>query len=249
MEYIIIDLETVDNGQLPDLKPKEGTNFPPIAKHRIVALSAVQVVTPLTSYTPTVKVSELLTGVCANLHQEKEILSQFSALMSSKMADPPVIVTYSGRRFDFPVIVHRAMHHGIVLDWYFKGKYRSRYDGMLVDIPDILADYGAAGNFSNLDSVAKLTGLPGKVDYDGADVQRMFDEGRLEDILDYNVADTVQTAAIYFRLLYIQGRLELLKYQEIVATIMRWYKNRNQFSARMIELMNKSLLLLKDVKI
>jgi predicted PolB exonuclease-like 3'-5' exonuclease len=97
--------------------------------------------------------------------------------------------------------------------------------------------------------MAKLTGLPGKVDYDGADVQRMFDEGRLEDILDYNVADTVQTAAIYFRLLYIQGRLELLKYQEIVATIMRWYKNRNQFSARMIELMNKSLLLLKDVKI
>jgi predicted PolB exonuclease-like 3'-5' exonuclease len=248
MEYIIIDLETVDNGQLPDLKPKEGTNFPPIAKHRIVALSAVQVVTPLTSYTPTVKVSELLTGVCANLHQEKEILSQFSALMSSKMADPPVIVTYSGRRFDFPVIVHRAMHHGIVLDWYFKGKYRSRYDGMLVDIPDILADYGAAGNFSNLDSVAKLIGLPGKVDHKGADVQQMYNNGMLEEILEYNLSDTIQTAVVYFRLLRIQGKLELLKYQEIVSSIMRWYRDYNQSGKRMIELTNKSLLLLKEIK-
>lgn len=201
MSYLVLDIETV-----PDLtrwsSPADKPDaFPPVFAHRIVCVGTLW----LTDAYSLIGDSWMLTG------DERSVLSDLSRFLS---ANKPTLVTYNGRRFDLPVIVHRALLHGVQLPFYYQqrgARYRFSEEGHL-DLADCLTDYGAC-SMATLDDVAKLCGLPGKVGVDGSDVAALYRDGKLDEIAAYCLADVAQTALLLLRYRLVQGELRHAEYE------------------------------------
>src|SRR5262249_1393409 len=91
----------------------------------------------------------------------------------------PLIVTWNGRCFDIPVILHRSLLHGVSAAPWFQ-TIGSRYDGYAyryghrhIDLMDVMADYGAIRSYG-LDVIASTLGLPGKVLAHCSEIQAIF---------------------------------------------------------------------------
>lgn len=183
--FLIIDIETI-----PDLSiwsPQETNEFPPPFAHQIIVIGVAWLEE---SY----KLKKV--GIVAENQTEHVILREFSQFMDRYR---PIIVTFNGRRFDLPVILHRALKYGIPIKWYFEGKYRLRHNEEAhIDLWDELSNYGS-GRSSSLDSISKLIGLPGKTEIDGTMITRLFKEGELEKIKNYCLEDVIHTLLIFLR--------------------------------------------------
>lgn len=123
---------------------------------------------------------------------EESILRAFLVLLTSE----PTLVTWNGRGFDLPLIVNRAMVHGVPLPRLFTGKYESdyqnRYQGPHIDLQDRCSLFGSARRFSQ-DIAARSLGLPGKHVGNGGDVVDMTPAEEAAYCLD----DVAQLAWIY----------------------------------------------------
>jgi predicted PolB exonuclease-like 3'-5' exonuclease len=62
--------------------------------------------------------------------------------------------------------------------------------------------------------VAKLVGMPGKLDVDGSMVDGLYEQGRIEEIRTYCLHDVVQTAFVFLRVELLRGRLSPDSYRE-----------------------------------
>lgn len=207
-DYLILDLETVPDTQRW-IRP-EGAEpaFPPTWAHRIVAIGTL-----VLDHAYRVKhVGLVATEPAATPDQrERALLGELSRLVG---VTRPTLVTYNGRSFDLPVIALRALCHAVPLRWYYGDRgMRSRYseDGHL-DLCDWLADHGAT-RAGKLDQVARLIGLPGKIGIDGSQVEGLYQDGRLDLIESYCLADVAQTALLFLRFRLLQGRLPPAIYQ------------------------------------
>ena len=69
---------------------------------------------------------------------------------------------------------------------------------------DFLVDHGATKSYG-LDVAARLIGMPGRLDCNGASVRAMIDACRLEDVRAYCSQDVAQTIAIFLRTQLIRG--------------------------------------------
>jgi predicted PolB exonuclease-like 3'-5' exonuclease len=128
----------------------------------------------------------------------------------------PQLVTWNGGGFDFPVLHHRAMQHGIVAPQYwdqgdhnrdFKyNNYLSRYHSRHLDLMDVLANFSGRAN-APLDAMAQLCGFPGKLGEDGAKVWDAFLDGRADGVAAYCETDVVNTYLLYVRFQTMRGQL------------------------------------------
>lgn len=180
--------------------------YPPHAQHVIALGFVIFDVGPLVSSPArTLKVGAIEAD-------EPGILSKFADGQNG--GNPMTVVTWNGRHFDLPTIVLRSMHHGIPCAWYYAGRdnrYRFSEDGHC-DLADCMADYGAAPRL-NLDGMAKLIGLPGKIgDIHGSNVAAAFEAGRLAEITAYCIADAVQTAFLWLRWQWHTGKQDRAEY-------------------------------------
>lgn len=116
------------------------------------------------------------------------------------------LVTFNGRGFDLPVIEHRSLRYGIGSPAYFNARdkfnnYRYRYSpDFHFDILEFLTNYGATFRVS-LDAVAKMLGLPGKTEMEGARVEGEYERDNLSGIAEYCMCDVALT---YFIFLHCQ---------------------------------------------
>ncbi len=214
MKYLVLDLETVlDTSLPPPKKRKDGSDsFPPAPYHRIVVMGAALL-----------DARHLLRRLwIVGEDGEKDERGTLASLAGYLDAHPETkIISWNGRGFDLPVIVARALHHGLSFPWYYAGEARRRYGKTdHVDLMDLLADHGAAKTYS-LDIAAKLIGLPGKIDCKGADVQTMIDAGQLEEVRAYCLGDVVQTAALFLRVQLLRGVLEPAGCQEAMEVLLK----------------------------
>lgn len=108
------------------------------------------------------------------------------------------IATFNGRRFDVPVLVQRALAHGISPAPIFTGDYRQRFRDSHIDLMEILSDYGSSIQLSQHE-MATMLGIPGKVGVDGGDVATLFEAGRQDDIAAYCTCDVATLALGYAR--------------------------------------------------
>jgi hypothetical protein len=128
----------------------------------------------------------------------------------------PQLVSWNGGGFDLPVLSQRALIHGVVAarfwDWgdddrEFKfNNYLGRYHTRHLDLMDVLAMYQSRGN-ANLDAMARLSGFPGKLGMDGAEVSAAFREGKLDQIRRYCETDVMNTYLLYLRFQQLRGAL------------------------------------------
>jgi len=110
------------------------------------------------------------------------------------------LITFNGRRFDYPVLVLRAMTHR--LPWptakWADERFERDYGRKLwhYDLYEILGFHGAARRIS-LNGLARLCKLPGKQGADGASVKKLWEAGRYEEVKRYCNHDVFTTWLLY----------------------------------------------------
>jgi predicted PolB exonuclease-like 3'-5' exonuclease len=141
-------------------------------------------------------------------HGEAEMLDLFLAALT----DHPVLVSWNGRGFDVPVVMHRALLHQVATATLYgaangKGweKYHYRYDGPHLDVADALTGFGNAG-MATLEEMALACGLPGKQDVSGADVEALYETEQWDGLRTYVSSDASQTLDLALRLERCRGR-------------------------------------------
>jgi len=120
-----------------------------------------------------------------------------------------VLVTFSGRIFDIPVMELRALHYGLSLPWHFatKSGFRSRNDRH-DDLYDVMSNRGAARLRGGLDLLSKLVGLPGKGAVSGAMVQSLWESGEYDTVHRYCRRDVIQTYYLFLHIERLRGRVD-----------------------------------------
>jgi predicted PolB exonuclease-like 3'-5' exonuclease len=149
----------------------------------------------------------------------------------------PTFVTFNGRCFDMPVLELAAFRYGISLPkWFADGNKsydqpRNRYNTRShMDLMDLLTNYGASRFVGGLSLAAQILGKPGKMDIDGASVQRLYDDNRHRDIHDYCRCDVLDTYFVFLRSRVLLGYLENEAERELVDATCRWFANRAKSS-------------------
>ncbi len=126
------------------------------------------------------------------------------------------LVSFNGRRFDFPVLELSALRYGISAPAYFTNpcSARSRYaENRHLDLLDFLSNHGAFRLSGGIDLLLKMIGMPGKVGMDGSQVQEYFEAGRLAEIHRYCRSDVIQTYFLLLRVELMRGRIEEAGYR------------------------------------
>jgi predicted PolB exonuclease-like 3'-5' exonuclease len=129
-----------------------------------------------------------------------------------RLAGAPQLVTFNGHAFDLPVLRYRAMLHGVAMPGLAARPYFDRAASDTVDLCDLLSGHERHARAS-LDEVARLLGLPGKPALggqvlDGAAVERLFAEGKHDQIAAYCRSDVLNTWRCWLRYELFCGRLD-----------------------------------------
>jgi len=121
------------------------------------------------------------------------------------------LITFNGRRFDFPVLELAALRYGIGAPAHFADASLARYrysSERHIDLYDYLSNHGAIAIAGGINLLLKMIGLPGKQGIDGSKVQEYFEAGRLDEIHRYCRSDVVQTYFLFVRAELMRGRLD-----------------------------------------
>jgi predicted PolB exonuclease-like 3'-5' exonuclease len=142
----------------------------------------------------------------------------------------PQVVSWNGGGFDFPVLHHRSLIHGLSAprywDWgdddrdFRYNNYLNRYHTRHLDLMDVLGQYQPRA-YAPLDAMARLCGLPGKLGMDGSQVWPAWQRGELAAIRAYCETDVVNTYLLYLRFIRLRGTLSADSYRDEVALVRR----------------------------
>jgi 3'-5' exonuclease len=127
------------------------------------------------------------------------------------------LVTFNGRGFDMPLLELSAFRYGLSLRDYCQSS-RNRFGGNHLDLQDWITNYGACRLHGGLNLLAKLLGKPGKMSVAGDQVYEMYRAGRLQEINDYCLCDTLDTYFVFLRTRVLTGDLSPDQEQELVKT-------------------------------
>lgn len=163
-----------------------------------------------------------VTCLDAPLFRTREIVSTFwrgvARYARAKM------VTFNGRGFDLPLMELAAFRYGCAALDYFQ-RSRNRYNGHL-DLCDWLGNFGACRLAGGLNLFSKILGKPGKMEVSGDQVYAMYQAGKLQQINDYCMYDTLDTYFVFLRTRVLSGDLTLDQEHDLVAHAKRWITER-----------------------
>jgi predicted PolB exonuclease-like 3'-5' exonuclease len=241
-KYLVMDIETIPNPEVPWDPPTDGkNNFPPTHCHKIVAIAGLIISLDRQNGN---RVEFLGAYGRGPNPTEKEILEDF---LNSPIIKPETkLVTFNGRNFDVAVIVARMMRYGFVYQKFFRNDFTNRYakDGTHLDLCDHMSNYGASHRFKLGDACQNI-GLPGKFDVDGDDVKGLVEAGKISTVRSYCISDVVQTGIILMRWLYVQGYVSSVVCNNVILGIISATKGKNDvLLTKLIELTNQKKLLL-----
>ncbi len=140
---------------------------------------------------------EEMDGFILKQRGEKEMLEDFF----EGAKDYDTFVTFNGRGFDVPFLLHRAAILGVSsLPDLMEGRYLYQQKHLRhVDLQDQLTFYGAMSRRPSLHLFCRAYGIesPKGRGIDGDDVAELFLAKKFRDIARYNAADVRATAALY----------------------------------------------------
>jgi DNA polymerase elongation subunit (family B) len=128
---------------------------------------------------------------------EKEMLEDFWE--GAKSYD--TFVTYNGRGFDVPFLLHRSVAQGVMPTCdLMEGRYLYQQKHVRhVDLQDQLTFYGAMFRKPSLHLFCRAYGIesPKSDGVSGDDVAELFSDGKFRDIARYNARDVTATTELY----------------------------------------------------
>ena len=143
---------------------------------------------------------------------ERKLVESFFHLVETRA---PTLVTWNGSGFDLPVLVYRALHHGVSAGRYFETRepdyrfnnYLNRYHERHTDLMDVFASHQIRAA-APLHDLARFLGLPGKGELRGEDVEGRYFAGEIGAIRDYCEVDALLTWLVFLRFDRLRGRLD-----------------------------------------
>jgi len=232
--FLVLDIETVLDPELPISPAGEVERIPAPPHHKIVVIG-------LLLFDPDYQVKKI--AALAEAKDEAGIVQDFARLLEGRR---PCLVTFNGRGFDLPVIANRCLRYGVPFRHYYNSRdvrYRFSADGHL-DLMDYIADFGATKS-AKLDVIAKLCGMPGKVGVDGKDVGPMVHAGKIQEVRDYCLCDVAQTAGVFLRLQLVRGELDRERYLAAMGSLVASIRE-NPKLAPVAAAMNEDRLMLRE---
>lgn len=146
-------------------------------------------------------------------YSEAEILSKFLSIFDKRL---PTLVSWNGAQFDLPVIMLRAMYHGLTAPALFDqgeidtqkryNNYQNRYHQRHIDLMDVMAMFNGR-HFQKLDDVAHLLGYPGKRGDGAYHVPEYVRAQEWLKLTSYCEGDVLNTWLVYLRWLLLKGQL------------------------------------------
>jgi predicted PolB exonuclease-like 3'-5' exonuclease len=228
---IVWDIETIPDlagfaaangltGSSAEVRAEIGEKFPKPLYHSVVCIGALVAERRDEGW-------HILASGAPHVGERSE--SELIKAFVDKIAElRPQLVTYSGSRFDLPVLRYRAMLHKLAAPGLYVQPYFHRYTDDAIDLCDVLSSFQPSSNV-NLDELTKLMGLPGKpAAISGSEVEEFYREGKIQEIADYCLSDVVNTYRLWLRYELFRGALPeaaFLASEEGLATHM---ERRNQ---------------------
>ena len=134
------------------------------------------------------------------------------------------LVTFNGRGFDLPLLELAAFRYGCGAKDYFRVS-RNRYNGP-IDLMDWLSNFGGYRMAGGLNLLSKILGQPGKMDITGDQVYAMCQEGKVKEVNEYCMFDTLDTYFVFLRTRVLTGELSLTQESELVQAAKAWLQSR-----------------------
>jgi predicted PolB exonuclease-like 3'-5' exonuclease len=134
------------------------------------------------------------------------------------------LVTFNGRGFDLPLLELAAFDHGCSARDYFSNS-RNRFQGNHLDLFDWLSNFGACRLVGGLDLMAKRGPRPagvGKQEVSGDQVYEMVKAGRLREVNDYCMFDTLDTYFVFLRTRVLMGEMSAEEEQALARRAREW---------------------------
>lgn len=132
---------------------------------------------------------------------EAEMLRRFGHMVVQHLGQPnPQLVTFNGRGFDLPVLIHRAIKHHVTegRELLLKAALESRYRPLRhLDLLDAVTFCGATGRWPMAAYAVGYGWRSPKQEMQGALVGPAVHEGRIIDVVRYCVGDVLATAHVY----------------------------------------------------
>jgi 3'-5' exonuclease len=241
--FLVFDTESVPDGQLigrvkypgQKLTPeeaieraraeareqsKDGSDFLPVTFQVPVAVCVLRVGTDWSI--------QGLTCLDAPAFRTPEIVRQFWRGVAHY--NRAKLVTFNGRGFDLPLLELAAFDHGCQARDYFQTS-RNRFQGMHIDLMDWLSNYGATRMVGGLSMLAQRSagGHPvgcGKLDVSGSQVLEMYRAGKVGEINDYCMCDTIDTYFVFLRTRVLVGEMTIDEEQALARRARVWLGNR-----------------------
>tara|TARA_B110000003_G_C16530197_1_gene488613 strand:- start:269 stop:1045 length:777 start_codon:yes stop_codon:yes gene_type:complete len=238
----IIDIETVIDDELSFLN-HSNSNFPAPMYWKIISIGCAVAI----QNHDNIKLEHISCGT----GDEKSMLNNFWDYFDRVQ---PKIVSFNGRCFDMPVLLHRAFKHGIATNtWHKKGErwdsYRQRFsENYHCDLMDLISGHGACTRI-NLDTMSKAIGFPGKIDVDGNEVKNLYDNGLVDVIKSYCEFDLINTYGLYIRWCYFSGKLTAINHDKAMTQLFQFLseeKNKKPYFAKFIKNWDRRNLMVND---
>jgi predicted PolB exonuclease-like 3'-5' exonuclease len=136
----------------------------------------------------------------------------------------PQLVGFNSQESDVQVLVQRGIINQISAPMFCQRPeknwdpedYFKRWDNEFH--LDLLKLFSGGAMTPRLNDMAKLCGFPGKIDVDGEQVADLWLAGEIDQIVEYNQIDALNTYLIWLRVVYFCGKMTEEQYEnEIVA--------------------------------
>ena len=185
-QILFLDIETARDSSIPDelynaaiLKNENQYMFLP-AYNKIIALCIGWIN------------KEWVFSVKSLEWDEREMLEKFFSFI-----DRYVIIGYNVLQFDLPFIIHRAMHYGLRIPDCLRTFWKKPWEiNNVIDLMQVSKSFGL--RYYSLNDMCLLLGIASPKDgMDGSQIQQAYDDGKLDDIVHYCMADIVATKNLF----------------------------------------------------
>jgi hypothetical protein len=242
--FLVLDTESIPDGRLLNLVKYPAENLTPAQAIERAQAEAREVSAKGSDFLPVsfqVPVAVCILRIAADFRLQAircldapqfrppKIVEEFwrgLAHYKSKSGNRAKLVTFNGRGFDLPLLELAAFRYGCCASDYFLTS-RNRFHGEL-DLFDWLTNYGACRLAGGLDLFSKILGKPGKMEVSGDQVYAMYLDGKIQEINDYCMFDTLDTYFVFLRTRVLRGDISLEEEHTAVAAAKSWIREKTE---------------------
>lgn len=143
--------------------------------------------------------------------RESSVIGSFLQAVGERL---PQLVGYNSFNADMKILIQRGVILGLRAATFCRRPdkpwegvdYFARHSEDHVDLKDVWSGFGKAS--PSLHEMAVQSGIPGKLDIDGEAVARLWLEGNLRRIVEYNECDALTTYLVWLRLAHFAGKFD-----------------------------------------